>query len=66
MIWCEDVQDITQDQGLHANEEMLEESLTGKIESMEPSMEAEINDSRRFDGKLSRQQELRQSENEVG
>ena len=62
----EDVQDITQDQGLHANEEMLEESLTGKIESMEPSMEAEINDSRRFDGKLSRQQELRQSENEVG
>ena len=62
----EDVQDITQDQGLHANEEMHEESLTGKIESIEPSMEAEINDSRRFDGKLSRQQELRQSENEVG
>ena len=62
----EDVQDITQDQGLHSNEEILEESLTEKIESMEPSMEAEINDSRRFDGKLSRQQELRQSENEVG
>ena len=62
----EDVQDITQDQGLHSNEEMLEESLAGKIESIEPSMEAEINDSRRFDGKLSRQQELRQSENEVG
>ena len=62
----EDVQDLTQDQGLHSNEEMLEESLTGKIESIEPSMEAEINDSRRFDGKLSRQQELRQSENEVG
>ena len=62
----EDVQDITQDQGLHSNEEMLEESLTGKITSTEPSMEAEINDSRRFDGKLSRQQELRQSENEVG
>ena len=62
----EDVQDITQDQGLHSNEEMLEESLAGKIETIEPSMEAEINDSRRFDGKLSRQQELRQSENEVG
>ena len=62
----EDVQDVTQDQGLHSNEEMLEESLTGKIESIEPSIEAEINDSRRFDGKLSRQQELRQSENEVG
>ena len=62
----EDVQDITQDQGLHANEEMLVECLAGKIESMEPSMEAEINDSRRFEGKLSRQQELRQSENEVG
>ena len=63
----EDVQDIKQDQGLHSNEEILEESLTEKIEStMEPSMEAEINDSRRWDGKLSRQQELRQSENEVG
>ena len=62
----EDVQDIKQDQGLHSNEEMLEEGLTGKIESIEPSMEAEINDSRRFDGKLSRQQELKQSENEVG
>ena len=65
-VFSEVNEDITQDQGLHSNEEMLEESLTGKIESIEPSMEAEINDSRRFDGKLSRQQELRQSENEVG
>ena len=41
-------------------QEMIQEEEVG---SRKTSREEEINDSRRFEGKLSRQQELRQSEN---
>ena len=49
------------------DQEVQEMNQEEEVGSRKTSREEEINDSRRFEGKLSRQQELRQSENnEVG
>ena len=57
--------ELTQEPDQEAYERKTEEKVGMEMGGRKISKESEINDTRRFEGKLSRQQELRQSENEV-
>ena len=57
---------LTQESNEEVTEMKTDEEVGKQIKTRKISKEGEMNDTRRFEGKLSRQQELRQSENEVG
>ena len=57
---------LTQESNEEVSRVKIEEEVGKQTGTRKISKEGEINDTRRFEGKLSRQQELRQSENEVG
>ena len=56
---------LTQEPNEEVYEMKTEEEVGMQMGGRKMSKESEVNDARRFEGKLSRQQELRQSENEV-